>query len=216
MTQDWSRRDTEWFDLSSSCNPKMKMNVRAFFGDFVPYNCTFKTLKHILTEESWDALRKWVFRTAFGMCEVCNDTGPAWPVQANAVWTFHEAEQTDQGVRDVQRLQRIEVLCPDCYDARHLDLALYRARTPERSEEVFALHLPRIQSVTDATEEDVRAAFDLALEVKNERESAFWDRLDLSWLCNYKGVTPLVIQADTLGSRVVETSPWVFDWPMDV
>jgi len=197
--------DKAWLDFRDGVRPGRLTPIQEFFGDLVPYNCTFKSLKHVLTEDSWEVLRRWVYRRSHLICDLCGGVGDLWPTQANAVWCFDDANL-------YQHLVRVESLCPDCYNAKHLDIALYRAKSDEEAAQVFLPLLHRIQMLTGASDHEVRDTFEAARQTKTQREGIIWETLDLSWLKSYTGGYPIEVSVDALGSAVKEISPWVFTW----
>lgn len=110
---------------------------RLLYVDLIPSSAWFSNLRAELDPLEWKALQKLTFKKAGYCCEICSGKGPKWPVECHERWRF----DVETGV---QRLVRLEALCPDCHEATHMGLASVRGRSVQAEE-----HLKRVNSWTD-------------------------------------------------------------------
>jgi len=142
--------------------------------ELVPQTAFFQNLRSELSSRDWDILRRQVYAAAGNKCEVCGGRGRRHPVEAHEVWDYDEDNA-------VQRLVRLEALCPDCHMVKHFGLAQIQGR-----ENKARAHLAKVNSWGKKQVDDhIREAF----ETWHRRSDIHW-KLDIAWLAA-KNITPL-------------------------
>lgn len=137
----------------------------------VPEKAWGVNLRSALSPSEWDRARRKVYEDAGHLCEICGGRGPTHPVECHEVWLFDEKAA-------VQRLERLEALCPLCHSAKHLGMADRLGRGGEALEQ-----LRRVNGLSqDELAEYLRWAW-----ARQERMSGIHWRLDLSWLEERRG-----------------------------
>lgn len=126
--------------------------------NLVPQPLWGRNLRALLAPKQWDRLRTDVYDSCGNRCTICGMTGRKWPVEADEVWHYDDATNT-------QYLVSVVGLCPACHEVRHW------GRSVARGHSARALsHLAGVNrwSMIQAREEVDRA---LALwRQRNERE----------------------------------------------
>lgn len=92
--------------------------------NLVPQPLWGKNLRALLPKSEWDRIRKTVYNTCGKRCTICGSAGSQWPVEADEVWHYDDATNT-------QTLTAVTGLCPACHEVRHWGKAItdgHRAR----------------------------------------------------------------------------------------
>lgn len=143
--------------------------MRVLEIELVPETCWGVNLRSRLPIEAWDIVRKKVYRDCNYRCAICGGKGDRWPVEAHEVW-----EYDDENL--IQKLVRIDGLCPACHEAHHYGLAQTRGR-----DDIVERHLMKINNWTgEQVREHVRESFKL-WEWRSKQQ---WQQ-DLSALAKY-------------------------------
>lgn len=136
--------------------------------ELVPQSCWYSNVRSNVSKETWDTLRKQVYRRADYHCEICGGQGDNWPVECHEIWYYDDK-------RKVQRLEGLIALCPSCHEVKHIGLAGSRGRGS-----AAAAHLARVNGWS---ERQARRYIVAAFELWEKRSGYEW-ALDLSWLKN--------------------------------
>lgn len=91
--------------------------------DMLPSNVWEANLRHLLSDEEWDRLRKFCYQAAGNTCIACGSRGEPH-VEAHEAWSFDERT-------GVQKLKALLCLCPTCHKAKHLGFANRIGRLPQ-------------------------------------------------------------------------------------
>jgi len=87
--------------------------------ELVPSTCWCSNLRDHLSTDEWEVVKKYTFKKANNVCEICSGRGPKWPVECHEVWHYDDKTLT-------QTLVRTIALCPDCHQVKHFGLASIR------------------------------------------------------------------------------------------
>lgn len=134
------------------------------------------SLRRLLGQDAWDAVRRRAYAVAGRSCRVCHGTGEAWPVAASPEWEFDLSTEAETGY-GTQRLVDVVALCPGCLEARNdlLSYALGFCDAPSRSA------VARLVGLYGLGEEEVAEAVEAAAIESAKLCDVPWV-LDLSWL----------------------------------
>lgn len=139
----------------------MKLTV-----ELVPITCFCSNVRDHVDGKTWDDLRHRTYRAANGVCEICGEVGPRWPVECHEIWDYDDATH-------VQKLLGLTALCPACHEVKHIGLAGVRGRG-----EIAKAHLAEINGWTpEITDKYLRKV----ARTWKERSHHQW-RLDLTFL----------------------------------
>jgi hypothetical protein len=97
--------------------------------DLLPASTWGSNLRGVFSRRDWDTLRIPVCTATGDVCEVCGaeahtDDGRKRRPDCHELWIFERRNS-----RNVQRLDRLIALCPDCHRAQHIGLAGVNAET---------------------------------------------------------------------------------------
>lgn len=145
----------------------------------IPRRAMFSNVRSLVEQEDWDKIRKWVYRRAGWLCQVCGCKGDEWPVECHEKWLYDDETKT-------QRLIDLVSLCPDCHQVKHIGLAQQMGKF----EDAMA-HMMEVNQWSREKAERYLLEFS---EVYEERSSHEW-ALDVSWL-------------EQLGYNIVATDRW--------
>lgn len=141
--------------------------------NLIPQTSWGRNLRGLMDQADWKSFaRNNVYSATGSLCLVCGGRGPEWPVEADEVWHFDDANGT-------QRLNAVVPLCPDCHEVRSAGLA----RTNGRGEQA-ARHFAWVDRI-DVSE--ARRRIDRALEEWQRRSRRTW-RIDLSMMKERYGI----------------------------
>lgn len=111
---------SEGMFMTSKLSPELTrwtpcpMEYPYLYVDLVPKSTWYSNLRKVMTEDQWGRVRRFVYKRAGHVCEICGGTGPKWPVEAHERWVFESG---------VQKLVGVQALCPDCHQVTHYGLA---------------------------------------------------------------------------------------------
>lgn len=134
--------------------------------ELVPSTCWFSNVRSEISKEEWDRLRTETYKNAGYRCEICGAKGRRWPVEAHEIWHYDDASHT-------QTLLRLQALCPDCHQVKHIGLSEARGRRDEA--------LRHLAKVNGWSIDDAEMYVEVQFEVWARRSQHRW-RLDISWL----------------------------------
>ncbi|MEU8196449.1 hypothetical protein AB0C10_21970 [Microbispora amethystogenes] len=142
-------------------------------ADLLPADTWGSNLRGILPRADWDRLRIPVCESVGNRCEVCKalcfmEGDRKRRPDCHELWIFESREG-----RDVQRLERLIALCPDCHRVQHIGWAQTRGEMPQ----VIA----KLREVNRWTSNQATAEISRARRICEQRELVRWD-LDLSAL----------------------------------
>lgn len=143
---------------------KLKLEI-----ELIPKTCFFSNVRSEVTKEQWDKIRKTVYKKANYICEICGGKGLSHPVECHEIWNYDKKNQ-------VQKLERMIALCPNCHAVKHMGLSEIRGRGREAK-----IHLATVNNLNiDEAEKYIIKEFD----VWRERSKLEW-KLDISHLEEY-------------------------------
>ena len=89
------------------------LHRKALIPDMLPITSWEQNLRTHLPPHVWDRIRKHVYASSGGRCEICAASGP---LEAHERWTLHNETL-------VQELSQLMSVCPTCHKAFHLGFA---------------------------------------------------------------------------------------------
>lgn len=134
--------------------------------EMVPRTAWMSNVRSEVTKAVWDRIRKEVAAEAGNRCEICGGQGSRHPVEIHEVWHYDDE-------RKIQRLVRLQALCPKCHMAKHFGYAESR----KKGDFVMA----HIAKVNGWSRSDVRLYLEECYELWMRRSVHEW-KLDLSLL----------------------------------
>jgi len=135
------------------------------FVDLVPQSCWWTNTRSALREESWDRVRRMVYRRAGNRCEACD--------ASRADGARLEAHERWEYAGGVQYLRRLICLCQPCHTTTHMGLAQIRG--------VAGRAVQHLMDVTHMTPAQAGAHIEAAFATWRTRSAQSWE-LDLSML----------------------------------
>lgn len=84
---------------------KFKLNF-----ELVPEECWRANLRSLLSQESWDKIRRSAYAKAGGRCSICGARGR---LEAHEQWSYDEENA-------VQKLVDVIALCHACHEVKHI------------------------------------------------------------------------------------------------
>ena len=87
--------------------------------ELVPRTCWMSNVRSLMSEWSWRKLRTEVAEDSGSRCEICAGRGRRYPVECHEVWWYDDDRQ-------VQKLLRLQALCPMCHYVKHLGRSIHR------------------------------------------------------------------------------------------
>ena len=113
--------------------------------ELVPSSAFFQNFRNEHPER-WKKIKQECYKKAGYKCEICGEAGSRWPVESHEVWAWEDG---------VQRLVRLEALCPACHLVKHIGLAQIKGRALEAK-----AHLMRINGIgNDEAAAHIKSAF---------------------------------------------------------
>lgn len=136
--------------------------------ELVPSTSWYNNIRGLVSSRDWDTIKSMTFKRANYRCEICNGTGPKWPVECHEVWEYDDTQHT-------QTLVRTIALCPDCHAVKHMGLQMtrFRKRVPR-----LISHMQKVNGMSDKEAEDYIVH---AFEQHAERSKYNWS-VDISWI----------------------------------
>ena len=86
--------------------------------ELVPKDLFFRSLRSLVTKQSWDVIRREAYKKAGYRCEICGGKGDRWPVECHEIW-----EHDDE--RHIQYLKGTIALCPNCHMIKHTGFSMF-------------------------------------------------------------------------------------------
>lgn len=134
--------------------------------ELVPATCFFSNVRSMVSKDDWDKLRKESYKKARHRCEICGGKGDKWPVECHEVWSYHDDKK-------IQKLERLNALCPPCHAVKHIGLASIRGEKENA--------IKHMMTVNDISRPETIKLIDEAFLLWNERSKYEWD-VDLTFL----------------------------------
>lgn len=134
--------------------------------ELVPRTTWFSNVRSAVRKSEWDRLRRAAYRAAGNRCEVCGGRGSRHPVEAHEVFAYDD-------IRGVQRLDRLQALCPACHGVKHIGRSMGQGR--------LAPALRHLARVNGWSRDDANVYTEVQFEVWARRSSREWE-VDLDWL----------------------------------
>jgi hypothetical protein len=98
-----------------------KSNPPYISPSLVPKNLWGVNLRHFLSQEQWDKIRKDTYKRYAYRCAVCGCKGQKWPVECDELWSY-SADQQEPG-RGTVIFSGLLALCPGCHQVKHFGKA---------------------------------------------------------------------------------------------
>lgn len=137
--------------------------------ELVPSSSWFDNVRSAVSRLQWDHIRKAVYSQAYHLCEICGGVGSTHPVECHEVWSYDDKT-------NIQKLERMIALCPNCHLVKHMGLAGIRGE----SEKAFK-HFTKINKLKRKAAE---TAIEKAFQLWEKRSQQKWT-VDLSYLQTY-------------------------------
>ena len=134
--------------------------------ELVPEPCWYSNLRYLVSEATWDYLRRETYANAKFHCQICGSQGDKWPVECHEIWDYDD-------INKIQYLRGLIALCPSCHSVKHMG----HSRVVGKGEDAFQ-HLMKVNSWDRNTAENY---LDLSYSEWNLRNSYSW-KTDISWL----------------------------------
>jgi len=90
-------------------------------SELVPSSAWRKNLRSELPRPVWDKIRRAAYKRAGYKCEICGGVGKKHPVECHEVWSYDDDTH-------IQKLEKVEAICPACHEVKHIGLAQVRGR----------------------------------------------------------------------------------------
>lgn len=166
-----SRRDAVKPEFQEFAPFVARARIVPILADMIPSTSFGASLKNLLTDDCWKAVRKAAFRPAGYVCQVCGEADG--PVECHEVWKYGEGGGNGWGG---QSLANLLCLCRECHEMFHPGLARLRGREQAASE--------RISAVNDWGRREEKEARMYGEAVHRTRSRRHWS-LDLSALAEF-------------------------------
>ena len=148
----------------------MAIQVIKLTIELVPSTSWYNNVRKNVSKSVWDRIRRTQYRKANYKCEICNGSGPEWPVECHEIWEYDK-------VSSIQLLTGFIALCPDCHLVKHIGYANVQGKYMEALEHLMLINKWDLQKANDYIED----AFDLW----QERSKHGWT-VNISFLEDYK------------------------------
>jgi uncharacterized membrane protein (GlpM family) len=89
--------------------------------ELVPKTSFFNNVRHAVSTQEWDKLKKMTYKKANYKCEICGGRGYKHPVEAHEIWHYDDKNH-------IQTLRGLIALCPTCHLTKHLGFAQLKGR----------------------------------------------------------------------------------------
>lgn len=106
--------------------------------ELVPESAWCKNLRSELPRADWDKVRKAAYKKADCRCEICGGVGRRHPVECHEVWDYDEKTA-------IQRLKKVEAICPACHEVKHIGLAQIKGRYKQA-----LAHMCKVNGIAEA------------------------------------------------------------------
>ena len=137
--------------------------------EMIPSTTWKINLREILTQTSWDIIRKESYEKAKHKCEICGGKGlygKGHPVECHEIWSFDDD-------RKIQKLEGVISLCVLCHRVKHFGLSSLRGY-----KEQCISHLMKVNKIHKF---EVIDHINRQIELNNERSMYDWN-VDFSWI----------------------------------
>ncbi len=117
--------------------------------ELIPMPLWRTNVRSKVMSREWKRLRGIVLEAAGHRCEVCGAAGERRALDCNEVWEYDD-------VRQIQRLVRLEALCPACHAAKHIGREIVQGRGKQAAD-----HLAEVNGWTwEQTKQYIAEVFD--------------------------------------------------------
>jgi len=136
-------------DLPDLLPGEDRMFGAGLFVDLIPETSWYQNTRTILREESWERVRRMVYRRAGFQCEACHvQRADGARLEAHERWSYKGG---------TQELRRLICLCSDCHTSTHFGLANIRGVAEQARQ-----HLMTVTGMSDGqADAHIEAAFDV-------------------------------------------------------
>lgn len=146
--------------------PTSKESKAKLAVNMIPSTSFFQNLRTHLPKADWDRIRRWAYKRAGYVCEICGGRGPKWPVECHELWEYDSAT-------GLQKLTGLIALCPACHGVQHMGFSQLQGRGAEAE--------AHLRKVNGWTEEQTQEHLKEAWKIWEQRSQRKWE-LDLSYL----------------------------------
>ncbi len=134
--------------------------------ELIPESAWGQNVRSTLSSEQWDAVKRFIFAKNNYKCEICGGQGEQWPVECHEVFNFNRRTR-------IQKLIRLESLCPTCHWAKHPGSAT------REGHQITAMS--QLQKINNWSFLKTMQELDKAVVINIKRSQIQW-KLDLTYL----------------------------------
>lgn len=134
--------------------------------ELVPKTSFFNNVRHVLTSEQWDILRKECYKKANYRCEICGSKGDKHPVECHEIWEYGDNNH-------IQKLIGLIALCPRCHEVKHFGYANIMGNSDRA--------LNHFMKVNDVSKEFAVSYIEKIFEIWKLRSKYSW-KIDIEYL----------------------------------
>lgn len=142
--------------------------------EMVPRHSFGKNLHHILPQDDWDKIRKYIYRKDGYACSICGKKNTR--LSAHEEWEFKITNEEKK--TGTQKLVTIWALCDDCHMIKHIAFASELAYQGKLDMKKLIIHF---LTVNECEKEDFVAHYNEAVDTWNKL-SDYKFRLSLNYL----------------------------------
>lgn len=137
--------------------------------ELVPSTCWYNNIRNNIDKNTWDKIRKRIYKLAKYSCEICGGHGKKWPVECHEIWEYIENDH-------IQKLNGLIALCPKCHKVKHIGRTIATGR--------YLNIKKHLSSVNNWNKEQTENYINKVFEIWKNRSNYEWT-LDLTWLNNF-------------------------------
>lgn len=152
--------------------------------ELVPRTSFCSNVRSLVTDETWDILRRQTYRKANYLCEICGGKGNEWPVECHEIWRYNDNDH-------VQLLKGLQALCPNCHRVKHMGFATISDKAEEAKQ-----HLMKVNGWTSW---EIDLYLTQVWKVWEERNKIIW-RLNVDVLRQYGLTVNMVVHPAFVGA----------------
>lgn len=138
-------------------------------AELVPAPLWEINLRLLLTQSSWNILKKQTYKNANYLCEICGGKGKKHPVECHEKWHYNDTD-------NIQTLIGTIALCPMCHQTKHFG----RAQLMGYFEDVKN-HFVKVNEIP---KNEAIEYFNKKMIEFNKRSQYEW-QVNLNWLQNH-------------------------------
>lgn len=133
--------------------------------ELVPDGCWHSNLRHILSREQWEWIKKDAKERFDGKCAICGKKSKI--LDAHEVWEYDSK-------KGIQKLKDVISVCKDCHSAIHIDFTAVKGNLDKAEEQYM--------KVNNCSYVQMKKDLDLAHKEHNRLNQVSEWAIDISWL----------------------------------